>query len=136
MEVAGTWGESVQEERAADQDKDRRTAGARQQGHLGRSASTTESRSARLVDLLSYGALASAYEAVDQHVYDRTRHFLRQRHQVQGRGAEQFSREHVYGELAVLDHPEIPLHTNGSERNIRLHVTRRKVSGGTRPRPT
>jgi len=49
----------------------------------------------------SYGALASAYEAVDQHVYDRTRHFLRQRHKVQGRGTDQFSREHVYGELAV-----------------------------------
>jgi len=49
----------------------------------------------------SYGALASAYETVDQHVYDRTRHFLRQRHKVQGRGADQFSREYVYGELAV-----------------------------------
>ena len=49
----------------------------------------------------SYGALASAYEAVDQHVYDRTRHFLRQRHKVQGRGTDQFSREYVYGELAV-----------------------------------
>src|ERR1700722_8354097 len=49
----------------------------------------------------SYGALASAYEAIDQHVYDRTRHFLRQRHKVQGRGADQFSREYVYGELAV-----------------------------------
>ncbi len=34
--------------------------------------------------------------------------------------------------LAVLDHPEIPLHTNGSERDIRCHVTKRKVSGGTR----
>ena len=49
----------------------------------------------------SYGALASAYEAVDQHVYDRTRHFLRQRHKVQGRGTDRFSRDHVYGELAV-----------------------------------
>lgn len=49
----------------------------------------------------SYGALASAYEAVDQHVYDRTRHFLRQRHKAQGRGADRFSREYVYGELAV-----------------------------------
>ena len=49
----------------------------------------------------SYGALASAYEAVDQHVYDRARNFLRQRHKVQGRGTDQFSREHVYGELAV-----------------------------------
>jgi hypothetical protein len=34
--------------------------------------------------------------------------------------------------LAVLDHPDIPLHTNGSERDIRCHVTTRKVSGGTR----
>ena len=49
----------------------------------------------------SYGALASAYEAVDRHVYDRARNFLRQRHKVQGRGSDQFSREHVYGELAV-----------------------------------
>ena len=30
---------------------------------------------------------------------------------------------------AVLDRPEIPLHTNGSENDIRCHVTRRKVSG-------
>ena len=34
--------------------------------------------------------------------------------------------------LMVLDRPEIPLHTNGSENDIRAHVTRRKVSGGTR----
>jgi hypothetical protein len=34
--------------------------------------------------------------------------------------------------LTVLDRPEIPLHTNGSESDIRCHVTRRKVSGGTR----
>ena len=34
--------------------------------------------------------------------------------------------------LMVLDRPEIPLHTNGSERDIRLHVTKRKFSGGTR----
>ena len=34
--------------------------------------------------------------------------------------------------LAVLDRPDIPLHTNGSERDIRCHVTKRKVSGGTR----
>jgi RNA-directed DNA polymerase len=49
----------------------------------------------------SYGALASAYEAVDQHVYDRTRHFLRQRHKVQGRGTDQFSRKQIHGELGV-----------------------------------
>jgi hypothetical protein len=34
--------------------------------------------------------------------------------------------------LAVLDRPDIPLHTNGSENDIRCQVTRRKVSGGTR----
>jgi Transposase IS66 family len=34
--------------------------------------------------------------------------------------------------LTVLDRPEIPLHTNGSENDIRCQVTRRKVSGGTR----
>jgi transposase IS66 family protein len=34
--------------------------------------------------------------------------------------------------LVVLDQPEIPLHTNGSENDIRCHVTKRKISGGTR----
>ena len=34
--------------------------------------------------------------------------------------------------LMVLDRPEIPLHTNGSENDVRSQVTRRKVSGGTR----
>ena len=34
--------------------------------------------------------------------------------------------------LMVLDRPETPLNTNGSENDIRCHVTRRKVSAGTR----
>jgi len=34
--------------------------------------------------------------------------------------------------LMVLKHPEIPLHTNGSENDIRCQVTRRKISAGTR----
>jgi hypothetical protein len=34
--------------------------------------------------------------------------------------------------LTVLDRPEIPLHTNGSENDIRCQVTKRKISGGTR----
>ena len=33
--------------------------------------------------------------------------------------------------LMVLDRPEIPLHTNGSENDIRCQVTKRKISGGT-----
>jgi len=37
--------------------------------------------------------------------------------------------------LAVLERPEIPLHTNGSENDIRCQVTRRKISAGTRSDP-
>ncbi len=33
--------------------------------------------------------------------------------------------------LRVLDRPDIPLHTNGSENDIRCQVTKRKISGGT-----
>jgi Transposase IS66 family len=33
--------------------------------------------------------------------------------------------------LLVLDRPEIPLHTNGSENDLRGHVIKRKISGGT-----
>ena len=33
--------------------------------------------------------------------------------------------------LMLLDRPEIPLHTNGSERDIRCQVIKRKISGGT-----
>ena len=32
----------------------------------------------------------------------------------------------------MLERPEIPLHTNGSETDIRDYVKKRKVSGGTR----
>jgi hypothetical protein len=34
--------------------------------------------------------------------------------------------------LLVLERPEIPLHTNDSERDIRDYVKKRKISGGTR----
>ena len=34
--------------------------------------------------------------------------------------------------LLVLERPDIPLHTNGSETDIRDYVKKRKVSGGTR----
>jgi hypothetical protein len=34
--------------------------------------------------------------------------------------------------MKVLERPEIPLHTNGSETDIRDYVKKRKVSGGTR----
>ena len=32
----------------------------------------------------------------------------------------------------VFDRPEIPVHTNGSETDIRDYVKKRKVSGGAR----
>ena len=48
-----------------------------------------------------HGSLSSAYGAVDQHVQDRVRNFLRRRHKVQGRGLAWFSRDRIYGELAV-----------------------------------
>jgi hypothetical protein len=34
--------------------------------------------------------------------------------------------------LLVLERPEVPLHTNSSERDLRPQVIRRKISGGTR----
>jgi hypothetical protein len=34
--------------------------------------------------------------------------------------------------LLVLERPEIPLHTNGSERHICDHVKKQKITGGTR----
>ncbi len=34
--------------------------------------------------------------------------------------------------LVALERPDTPLHTNGSENDIRCQVTKRKVSGGTR----
>ena len=37
--------------------------------------------------------------------------------------------------LTVLDRPETPLHTNGSETDLRCQVTRRKISAGTRSDP-
>src|SRR5918993_1275778 len=35
--------------------------------------------------------------------------------------------------LLVLDRPDIPLHTNGSENAVRSFVTKRRISGDPRP---
>jgi len=48
------------------------------------------------------GATAKAYRAVDQHVYDQVRHFLRRRHKVSSHGTRQFPEERVYGPLGVI----------------------------------
>jgi RNA-directed DNA polymerase len=49
-----------------------------------------------------YGSRLQAYRAVDQHVYDRVRHFLVRRHKVPGRGTRRFSDDNVFGALGVL----------------------------------
>ncbi len=41
-------------------------------------------------------------------------------------------REHKADLLRVLERPELPLHNNGMESDIREYVKKRKVSGGTR----
>ncbi len=41
-------------------------------------------------------------------------------------------RNHKIELLQVLDCPELPLHNNAAETDIREYVTRRKISGGTR----
>jgi uncharacterized coiled-coil protein SlyX len=41
-------------------------------------------------------------------------------------------RKHRAALLRVLDHPEIPLHTNLSESHLRDYVKKRKISGSTR----
>ena len=43
-----------------------------------------------------------AYRAVDNHVYDRVRHFLVRRHKVPSRGTKRYSDGVVFGELGVL----------------------------------
>ncbi|MGY4626395.1 group II intron maturase-specific domain-containing protein [Bradyrhizobium sp. USDA 4486] len=50
----------------------------------------------------SYGVRASAYQTIDNHVYDRVRNFQCKRHKVPGRGIKRFSRETIYEELRVL----------------------------------
>jgi RNA-directed DNA polymerase len=49
----------------------------------------------------SYGTLARAYQAVDHHVADRVRHFLRRRHKVHGRAARLLADQDIFGPLGV-----------------------------------
>jgi RNA-directed DNA polymerase len=50
----------------------------------------------------SYGTRSRAYRAVDYHVCDRVRHFLRSRHNVHGRGTRRFHPAMIFGTLGVL----------------------------------
>lgn len=49
-----------------------------------------------------YGSRGVAYRAVDAHVAQRTRHFLRRRHKVASRATRQFGDHRLFGELGVL----------------------------------
>src|SRR5829696_1168544 len=50
----------------------------------------------------NYGTRLMAYRAVDNHVYDRVRHFLVRRHKVPSRGTKRYPDGVVFGELGVL----------------------------------
>jgi RNA-directed DNA polymerase len=43
-----------------------------------------------------------AYRALDEHVQERVRHFLRRRHKVASHATAQFPRDRIFGELGVL----------------------------------
>jgi RNA-directed DNA polymerase len=49
-----------------------------------------------------YGTCVEAYRAVDHHVYDRVREFLRRRHKVQSRGARRFTHPVLYAEMGIV----------------------------------
>jgi RNA-directed DNA polymerase len=57
----------------------------------------------------SYGTRTQAYRAVDHHVGDCVRHFLRRRHKVSSRGTRQFSDDVVFSELGVLQLRQVQL---------------------------
>jgi RNA-directed DNA polymerase len=48
------------------------------------------------------GSTARAYEAVDEYVEERVRHFLRRRHKVSTQGTRQFSMKRIFGELGIF----------------------------------
>jgi RNA-directed DNA polymerase len=50
----------------------------------------------------SYGTRLMAYRAVDNHVYDAVRHFLRRRHKVQSRGSRSFPVTEIFETYGVL----------------------------------
>lgn len=50
----------------------------------------------------AHGTRMPAYRAIDNHVYDRVRHFLVRRHKVPSHGTSRFPREAVFGAMGVL----------------------------------
>jgi RNA-directed DNA polymerase len=50
----------------------------------------------------SYGTRLQAYRAIDNHVAERVRHFLRQRHRVRTRGTRTLTNDVIFSSLGVL----------------------------------
>lgn len=50
----------------------------------------------------SYGTRLQAYRAIDNHVTDRVRHFLKRRRQLPARGTRVLAHEVILGPLGVL----------------------------------
>ena len=50
----------------------------------------------------SHGGTSVAYRAIDSHVYERMRNFLRRRHKVSTRGIRAFGWDQVYGSLGLI----------------------------------
>jgi len=73
-----------------------------------------------------YGSRADAYKAVDHHVCDRVRRFLKRRHKVPDRGTRRFPSDMIFGELGVL-----PLDYRRAPHN----EDRRKAGCGKPARP-
>jgi RNA-directed DNA polymerase len=53
------------------------------------------------VNYFSYGAVRDAYRALEQHLEERVRHFLRRRSKVIGQGFGRFNSRVIFGELGV-----------------------------------
>ena len=93
---------SLEEERASDQDQDRRNTEALEWGPW----TKTRQKLNRLLlgwsAYFGYGSRAKAYRDVDHYVVDHVRAFLARRRKMQNRGARNFSRSAIYGELEVV----------------------------------
>jgi RNA-directed DNA polymerase len=63
----------------------------------------------------SYGTRMPAYRAIDNHVYQSVRNFLRRRHKVQSRGTTRFSTKGLVAQPAVCRGPGTSVIESGSD---------------------
>ena len=79
----------------------------------------------------SYGTRASAYRAVDHHVYDRVRRLLARRHKEPGRGTRRFTWSEIQGHSASHPWPS----PNRAPPPWAFREVCRKAGCGTSARP-